>query len=341
MEKKPRLRAPNFTSGDHLLLCEIVDKYKHVIENKKTDGANLIQKQKAWLEVEQQFNSTTSGCSRTLDSLQQNYKNLKKKAKKIFSDAKMDIPVDRETLVQNLVEYGTSASGWKKVASNTGATEIMCKSLFKTIKKEADVEEKKKKRDIMRTGGGPPPENDNNDPVLQKIQMLVGPAIDGMYTIYDGDSGIMASQNSQPIESTNFDTGCSMVSQNAEEPTETVHKEKDAGLQDETHHEQFFFNDRANLKKKPHHLLTRKRKLEEQLPLKQTVSEKFKTLASEKMELVAMQKELLKMQLEEEREKNIHNKLLRDMEIEELKKKYDHYEIIRKIELERLNLQTG
>lgn len=44
--------------------------------------------------------------------------------------------------------------------------------------------------------------------------MLVGPAIDGMYTIYDGDSGIMASQNSQPIESTNFDTGCSMVSQN-------------------------------------------------------------------------------------------------------------------------------
>lgn len=33
----------------------------------------------------------------------------------------------------------------KKLASNTGATEIMCKSLFKTIKKEADVEEKRKK----------------------------------------------------------------------------------------------------------------------------------------------------------------------------------------------------
>lgn len=33
-----------------------------------------------------------------------------------------------------------------------------------------------------------------------------------------------------------------------------IKKKMQAG---ETHHEQFFFNDRANLKKKPHHLLTR------------------------------------------------------------------------------------
>lgn len=76
MENKSRVRAPNYTSGDNLLLCDIVTKFKHIIENKQTDGANLIQKQKAWLEVAKEYNANTTGYARTLTSLQHNYKNV-------------------------------------------------------------------------------------------------------------------------------------------------------------------------------------------------------------------------------------------------------------------------
>lgn len=92
MERKPRLRAPNFTKSDALLLLDIVAKYKNIIENKKTDGANLIQKQKAWFEVANEFNSSSSGFSRTIESLQQTYKNWKRKLKKNESNKIMDIP---------------------------------------------------------------------------------------------------------------------------------------------------------------------------------------------------------------------------------------------------------
>lgn len=92
MEQKLRFRAPNFTAADNILLCDIVSKFKDIIENKKTDGVTLQQKQQAWLEVEKMFNSSTNGCTRTVSSLQQTYKNLKKKLKKTASDAKMAIP---------------------------------------------------------------------------------------------------------------------------------------------------------------------------------------------------------------------------------------------------------
>lgn len=92
IEKKNRLRAPNFTNRECLHLCEIVEKYKHIIENKKTDGATLQDKNNAWLKVAEEYNSTTTTYSRTQGSLQQCYKNIKKKAKKQLSASKMSIP---------------------------------------------------------------------------------------------------------------------------------------------------------------------------------------------------------------------------------------------------------
>lgn len=90
--KKSRLRAPNFTSGEGHHLCEVIEKYKHIIENKRTDGASLQDKQKAWLKVTNDYNSTTTAYVRTVESLQQSYKNIKKKVKKQLSATKMRIP---------------------------------------------------------------------------------------------------------------------------------------------------------------------------------------------------------------------------------------------------------
>lgn len=56
------------------------------------------------------------------------------------------------------------------------------------------------------------------------------------------------------------------------------------------------------------------------------------------MELVELQKELLRTQLQEEKDKAEHNGILRAMEMEDAKRKYEHYENIRKLELEQFNL---
>lgn len=81
-----------------------------------------------------------------------------------------------------------------------------------------------------------------------------------------------------------------------------------------------------------------KRKLDSQISENLIISEKFKLFASEKMEYVEMQKELLKLQLVDEQEKLEHNRLLRSMELEDAKAKYDHNEILRKLELEKFLL---
>lgn len=47
-------------------------------------------------------------------------------------------------------------------------------------------------------GGGPSKHKD--DPLLEKVCTLIGPTMDGMYTKYDGDSALMASQDTEPVE---------------------------------------------------------------------------------------------------------------------------------------------
>ncbi|RVE48366.1 hypothetical protein evm_006927 [Chilo suppressalis] len=214
MEKKTRLRSPNFTSIDNLLLCELLNKYKHFIEIKKCDGATLLQKQKAWKEVTKEFNAATTGPLRTRESLQQNYKNLKKKAKRTTSsDNKTDIP-----------------------------------------------------------DGGLPLKLED-DP--------------------------LAIQNITPQEEINSSDTSDIV----QEPQDEI----------------------ININEG-------KRKIYK----KHTFSDKFKILASKKIEYIEMQKELLQIQLIDAKEKLEHDRLLRSMELEDIKANYEHETKIRKIELDQL-----
>lgn len=77
------------------------------------------------------------------------------------------------------------------------------------------------------TGGGPST-RPKEDPILDKVCSMVGPTMDGLYTIYDGDSELMISQDKTPIE--RIDTA-------SEEDT-------------------LFTNNRKNLKKKMNQKLT-------------------------------------------------------------------------------------
>lgn len=89
MEGKKRQRAPNFTSTESLLLCNLLEDYKNTIENKKTDGVTVAEKQKCWKMLTEEYNARTPYVARTSENLFAAYKNLKTKAKKQHSSEKM------------------------------------------------------------------------------------------------------------------------------------------------------------------------------------------------------------------------------------------------------------
>lgn len=81
-------RTKNFSAEDVELLLNTVESRASVIENKKTDNVTTVEKDRAWKEVETQFNSTTTGPSRTLKVLKTKYFNLKSDLKKRTSAEK-------------------------------------------------------------------------------------------------------------------------------------------------------------------------------------------------------------------------------------------------------------
>lgn len=60
MEKQSRKRAVNFTQAEKIILIDIISKYKHIIENKKSDNITLKDKEKGWKLIENTFNSISS-----------------------------------------------------------------------------------------------------------------------------------------------------------------------------------------------------------------------------------------------------------------------------------------
>lgn len=80
MEKKHREK--NFTAAELHLLMKCVLQEIHWIENKKTDGANLKEKNQAWLRVKTLFESANIETKREVSSLKIKYENIKRNLKK-------------------------------------------------------------------------------------------------------------------------------------------------------------------------------------------------------------------------------------------------------------------
>lgn len=229
--------------------------------------------------------------------------------------------VDREVLIDTIMEQ--NGTDWEKISDAVGAPQIVCQTEFEKMQKMAKKEVIDSKKDILGTGGGPS-SCPKSDPLLDKVSSLVGPTLDGFCTIYDGDSALMEYQGTVPIEAANQDTSKSPL----------------------------FTNDRTNLKRKQNVKLSRPSKIFKTDD--ETVSQKFKKLASEKLELTALNKELLKKQIEleeiklqhaqsaktEQDEKLAHLRKLWAIEMEESRKKVAHNDAIRKIELENSNKQV-
>jgi hypothetical protein len=49
--EKKRARTPNFSPDEKVALLNLIKKYSHIIENKKTDAVTWQDKSKAWGEI--------------------------------------------------------------------------------------------------------------------------------------------------------------------------------------------------------------------------------------------------------------------------------------------------
>ncbi|CAO1384751.1 unnamed protein product [Diamesa serratosioi] len=75
--KRKRKRTGNFMDSDTNLLTNLVEKYREEVDN-----TNIQIKEKAWQEIEENYNLNQSGGLRTIASLRFKYKNIKAKLKK-------------------------------------------------------------------------------------------------------------------------------------------------------------------------------------------------------------------------------------------------------------------
>lgn len=82
-------RSNNFTASEEALLITLVKQYADKIECKKSDTNTNIIKGKAWAQVCREFNAKSRDLIyRDVDVLKNKYTNVKKRAKKKFSEEK-------------------------------------------------------------------------------------------------------------------------------------------------------------------------------------------------------------------------------------------------------------
>ncbi|XP_072380988.1 uncharacterized protein [Diabrotica undecimpunctata] len=88
MDKK-RERSKNYLEEEKENLISIIEKYKHVIENKKTDSVWSKQKNAAWEKIATEYNSISKTGIRNGIQLKLLYEGLKKRVKKLKADDKV------------------------------------------------------------------------------------------------------------------------------------------------------------------------------------------------------------------------------------------------------------
>lgn len=77
-----RERSINFTREEVDLLVTLVEKHKHLLENKKSDAVTWRQKEECWRGIEASFNATSGSTHRTFKNLRTKYEGLKRDTRK-------------------------------------------------------------------------------------------------------------------------------------------------------------------------------------------------------------------------------------------------------------------
>ncbi|KAK4883489.1 hypothetical protein RN001_006808 [Aquatica leii] len=74
-----REKGTNFSDNEISLLIDVVSKFIVIVENKKTDGSTVKDKNDCWQRIADEFNASALGASRSVGQLKTCYDNLKKR----------------------------------------------------------------------------------------------------------------------------------------------------------------------------------------------------------------------------------------------------------------------
>lgn len=83
-------RSENYTADEKDVLITLVDRYKGVIECKKTDQVMLREKDECWSTVETEFNLSFPTRRRSVEQLKQCWRNIKGSTKKLSAKIRRD-----------------------------------------------------------------------------------------------------------------------------------------------------------------------------------------------------------------------------------------------------------
>ncbi|XP_072382600.1 uncharacterized protein [Diabrotica undecimpunctata] len=95
MESKSQKRSKNFTGQEKVQLIQILERYSHIIENKKTDAVSMRDKMKCWEIIKDEFNAITVEGPRDVQSLKIFYQNSKRVVKKERAENNKDVYITR------------------------------------------------------------------------------------------------------------------------------------------------------------------------------------------------------------------------------------------------------
>ncbi|KAJ3661718.1 hypothetical protein Zmor_006105 [Zophobas morio] len=123
--KAPK-RWKNFTGHEKSELTQIIQRYAHIIENKKTDAVSVKQKVNCWEEIKNEFNAVTTEGPRDVQSLKTFYQNTKRSLKKERAEK------NKETYI-SILENKLDKRG-EGAAQDTGEPEMELQKRYRSWK---------------------------------------------------------------------------------------------------------------------------------------------------------------------------------------------------------------
>lgn len=102
MTPNKRIRGKNFTDNERDVVLETIEKYKNIVENKKTDTESIRIKNAAWNEITDEFNSLLP-TNRTPSQLKVFYENHKVKLKREL--AEQGIKNDPDDIANKMMKF--------------------------------------------------------------------------------------------------------------------------------------------------------------------------------------------------------------------------------------------
>ncbi|KAH1021639.1 hypothetical protein HUJ04_011132, partial [Dendroctonus ponderosae] len=155
-----RQRSQNFCNDEKISLMDIIEKYKNIVENKKTDCISSNQKKKAWVQIANEFNAICPDSSfRDCNTLKKFYENKKKEVRKYVLHEKKHINATGGGPAFNMkkdicFDYILNMVNHKTVAGSFRDCNTL-KKFYENKKKEVRKYVLHEKKHINATGGGP------------------------------------------------------------------------------------------------------------------------------------------------------------------------------------------